>query len=368
MPSARLIGGLALLAISAVAGLAYEQATAGYEYEFPRDHFEHPNFAMEWWYYTGNLADAAGRKFGFELTFFRGASGRKETESTAWDLNQIYVAHFVVTDVEGQSLIHRERANRSGPGLAGASAETGTIWNGNWSVRFVPDDTTTPAQKLVAWDEAVSLELLLEPAKPHVIHGEDGISRKGGEDGQASHYISFTRMLASGTLTIGDDVHEVRGLSWMDHEFFSEEMATGLAGWDWMSIQLDDQSELMIAAMRLSNGEYSPYSHGTLIDPRGIAMRLTSGDIQLAPGRIWQSEETGAKYPVQWSLRIPRVALRLDVLPLHDAQEIVSQSPGLPTYWEGPVAFSGSRSGAPVAGSGYLEMTGYDGELTISVE
>ena len=368
MRSAGLVAVTALLAISAVAGLSSEQAKPGYEYQFPRDHFEHPKFAMEWWYYTGNLADPDGRKFGFELTFFRAASGREEAASTVWDLNQIYVAHFVVTDVEGQRLIHRERANRSGPGLAGASAETGTIWNGNWSVKFPLGDTATPTQNLQAWDEAVSLELSLEPTKPHVIHGEDGISRKGGEDGQASHYVSFTRMRTAGTLTIGDAVHEVQGLSWMDHEFFSEEMASGAVGWDWLSVQLDDQTDLMIAGIRLSTGEYSPYSHGTLVDAQGTATRLASDDILLAPGRIWQSDETGAKYPVEWSIQIPRVGLSLDVRPLHDAQEIVSRSAKLPTYWEGPVTYSGSRSGAPVEGVGYLEMTGYDGALALSVE
>lgn len=368
MPSARPIAGIALFAIFTLAGFSYDLAKPGYEYEFPRDHFEHPNFAMEWWYYTGNLADSGGRKFGFELTFFRAASRRDQAASTAWDLNQVYVAHFVVTDVAGQRLIHRERTNRSGPGLAGASEATGTIWNGNWSVRFPLRETAMPTQKLQAWDEAVSLELSLEPTKPHVIHGEDGISRKGGEDGQASHYVSFTRMRTSGTLTIGDTVHEVHGLSWMDHEFFSEDMASGAVGWDWLSVQLDDQTDLMIAAIRISNGEYSPYSHGTLVDPEGLAVRLSSDDILLAPGRIWQSDETGAKYPVEWSLQVPRIGLSLDVRPLHDAQEIVSRSAKLPTYWEGPVTFSGSRSGALVEGGGYLEMTGYDGALSLGVE
>lgn len=368
MPYATVVARIAFLAITAAVCTAYESAEPGYEYDFPEDHFEHPNFAMEWWYYTGNLADAGGRKFGFELTFFRAASGREEAASTAWDLNQVYVAHFVVTDVAGQRLIHRERANRSGPGLAGASVETGTIWNGNWSAKFLLGDAAAPTQKLQAWDEAVSLDLLLEPAKAHVIHGEDGISRKGGEDGQASHYVSFTRMRTSGTLTIGGTAHEVQGLSWMDHEFFSEDMASGAVGWDWLSIQLDDQTDLMIAGIRLSNGEYSPYSHGTLVDPEGLATRLSSDDILLVPGRIWQSDETGAKYPVEWSLRIPRAGLSLDVRPLHDAQEIVSRSAGLPTYWEGPVVYSGSRSGTPVNGGGYLEMTGYDGAIALGVE
>ena len=368
MLSATVIARVALSALVAAVALGYEIARPGYEYDFPRDHFEHPTFAMEWWYYTGNLADGEGRKFGYELTFFRAALGREAVAQTSWDLNQIYVAHFVVTDVDGQRLIHRERANRSGPGLAGASAATGIIWNGNWSVEYQQGASPKPLQRLRAWDETASLELLLEPTKGPVLHGEEGISRKGGEAGQASHYISFTRMRTTGSLTIEDSVHEVQGLSWMDHEFFSENMATGLAGWDWLSIQLDDQTDLMIAGMRLPDGRYSPYSHGTLVHPDGRTMRLTAEDIRLTPGRIWQSAETGAKYPVEWTLQIPPAGLSLEVRPLHDAQEIVSRSAKMPTYWEGPVSYSGSRARTSVKGSGYLEMTGYDGKLALTVE
>ncbi len=357
---------VASVAIAAVAAHGYEVARPGYEYDFPRDHFEHPAFPMEWWYYTGNLADSNGRRFGYELTFFRAALGSKAAAQSAWDLRQIYVAHFVLTDIQGQRLIRRERANRSGPGLAGASAETGTIWNGNWSVEFEPGAGPMPAQKLQAWDESAALEILLEPTKPHVLHGQDGISRKGGEEGQASHYISFTRMRTSGSLTIGDSVHAVQGLSWMDHEFFGESMAAGLVGWDWLSIQLEDRTDLMIAGIRLADGRYSPYSHGTLVHPDGRTMHLASTDIQLVPGRTWQSAETGAEYPVEWTLRVNRVGLRLAVRPLHDAQEIVSHAAKMPTYWEGPVSYEGSRAGRPVTGSGYLEMTGYDGKLTLA--
>ena len=66
-------GVLALLAATALAAPAPEFAVArpGYRYRFPRDHYAHPEFRTEWWYWTGNLRDASGRRFGFELTFFR---------------------------------------------------------------------------------------------------------------------------------------------------------------------------------------------------------------------------------------------------------------------------------------------------------
>ena len=54
----------------------YRIALPGYRYEFPRDHFDHPDFQTEWWYYTGNVKSADGHRFGFELTFFRQAVNR----------------------------------------------------------------------------------------------------------------------------------------------------------------------------------------------------------------------------------------------------------------------------------------------------
>ena len=40
---------------------------------FPQDHGPHPAFKTEWWYWIGNLSAQDGRRFGYQLTFFRSA-------------------------------------------------------------------------------------------------------------------------------------------------------------------------------------------------------------------------------------------------------------------------------------------------------
>ena len=341
----------------------------GYAFEFPRDHFAHPAFDSEWWYYTGNLFTAGGRHFGFELTFFRRAREIETPEPSVWDLDQVWLAHFTITDTRGERFFVAERINRSGPGIAGADAGKRRIWNGNWSVEWRPGDEGRPTQVLAAMNREAALRLTLEPRKPVVIHGRDGVSRKVAGDPRAvSHYLSFTRLAATGTVAIGGDEFAVTGLAWMDHEFFSVYPMEGKVGWDWMSIQLDDGADLMLFGLRDAGGRHGPDTTGTLVDGgggggarriEGGARRIEFGSVSLRPGRRWRSEATRAEYPVEWEVTIPDLDLRLDVRPRIDGQEVHTEGGLLPAYWEGAVRVSGKREGRPVSGVGYLEMTGY---------
>lgn len=338
----------------------------GYTFEFPRDHFAHPEFESEWWYYTGNLFTASGRHFGFELTFFRRARSVDAEPRSAWDLDQVYLAHFAVTDTDGERFIVGERLNRAGPGIAGADAAVRRVWNGHWSVEWRPGDEDRPVQELVAMHRDATLRLVLEPRKPVVIHGRNGISRKVAGDPQAvSYYLSFTRLAATGTIAVGDEEFAVEGQAWMDHEFFSDYLAQDKVGWDWMSVQLDDGSDLMLFGIRDGQGGYGPDRFGTYVDAAGGARPIDPGGVGFRPGRRWRSEATGAEYPVEWQVTVPEIGLRLDVRPRLDAQEVYSGDGILPPYWEGAVRYAGERRGQPVTGIGYLEMTGYAGRLDI---
>lgn len=362
MRLARVLLALAVAATST----AFEQARSGYVFEFPRDYFEHPEFQAEWWYYTGNLATPEGRPFGFELTFFRVSLTPDLEVRGAWELDQVYVAHFVLTDIETGRMHKRERTNRGGPGIAGASEANRTVWNGNWSVEYLAEDRFKPTQRMWAGHDGATLSLSLVPAKPVVVHGENGISRKGGGEGQASHYLSFTRLVASGTVEVDGTKHEVEGAAWMDHEFFTNSLSGDLVGWDWMSIQLSDGTDLMLYGLRDANGRHGEFSSGTFVGTDGQVMHLTSKDVRLTPGRTWSSEESGARYPVEWAVEVPVLDLRLEVRPLLDAQEVTSDRGYLPVYWEGAVTYSGQRIDRPVEGRGYLEMTGYDKPFDLS--
>ena len=342
------------------------RAAPGYTFEFPRDHFAHPRFESEWWYYTGNLFTASERHFGFELTFFRRARAIATEPRSAWDLDQVYLAHFAITDTEAGRFVVDERLNRAGPGIAGAELGARRIWNGNWSVEWRSGDESRPVQVLTAVNPDASLRLVLEPRKPVVVHGRDGVSRKVAGDPRAvSHYLSFTRLTAGGTVAIEDEEFAVTGQVWMDHEFFSDYLTEHKVGWDWMSIQLDDGADLMLFGIRDAQGGYGPDTFGTFVDAGGDTYPIEPGGVTFRPGRRWRSEATGAAYPVEWEVEVPGFGLRLGVRPRLDAQEVRAESGILPAYWEGAVRYTGERMGAPVIGVGYLEMTGYAGKLDI---
>jgi predicted secreted hydrolase len=340
----------------------YRTALPGYRYEFPRDHFSHPDFQTEWWYYTGNLSSADGHRFGFELTFFRHAVSRDPARASAWDLKDLYLAHLALSDLSGGKFYHTERINRAGPDIAGASESSGRIWNGNWRIRWEGDD-----QKLQAIDERFELHLNMHPDKPPVIHGENGVSQKAEGPGRSSHYISLTRLRTSGEVALGEKEFSVGGTSWMDHEFFTHQLDASQTGWDWLSIQLADNTELMLFHLRRKDGSIDPYSAGTYTDARGKTMYLRAHDFTLQPlAETWTSPSTRATYPVRWKIAVPKLAIELEASTSLQSQELVGKSNLAPNYWEGAIVLTGRRNSQPISGVGYLEMTGYDRPFELS--
>ena len=331
---------------------AFVRALPGYRYEFPRDHFSHPDYQTEWWYYTGNLRAKDGHRFGFELTFFREA-GTRTASASPWALHDVYMAHLALSDVSGKHYYATERLNRAGPGIAGADAAARTVWNGNWQTVIAPD-----AHQLRGIGEKFSLDLRAVPQKAPVIHGENGVSRKSA--GDASHYVSFTRMATAGTVKLNGTSFAVEGDAWMDHEFFTNSASGVAVGWDWLSIQLDDNTELMLYRLRNKDGSVDPFSSGSYIDKSGKVMHLALADFTMTPAATnWKSEATAARYPLQWAVAIPKLQLALRIATPLESQEFVSRFG--PSYWEGAIDIDGHRGDAPVHGLGYLEMTGYAG-------
>lgn len=353
-----------LLLVSAVCASAqYQQAMPGYAYEFPRDHFDHPEYRTEWWYYTGNLKAAAGHRFGFELTFFRQGVNRQAAATSDWNVRDIYLAHLALSDLDGGRFYHTERLNRAGPGLAGASLQQQKVWNGNWQVQWANGQ-----QNLQAIADDFALRLTMTSAKRPVIHGKNGASQKGTGAGNASHYISFTRLLTKGTVELNGKTYTVEGTSWMDHEFFSSGLDKDEVGWDWLSLQLADNSELMLYRLRRKDGSVDPFSSGTYVDAGGKSTFLGLRDFTMTPtGETYASPVTKAVYPIAWRVNIPSLNLDLQLKTPLASQELTSNSSAGPSYWEGAITINGTRAGAPVSGVGYLEMTGYAAALTMGM-
>ena len=349
----------AVLIDVAVDDQGYARAIEPREWQFPQDYGPHPDFQTEWWYYTGNLADASGRRFGYQFTIFRRAITPVQYDSDSeWRTGQVYMAHFTVSDIANDTFYHDERYSRGGAGLAGATAEpVYRVWLEDWQVTALNEDATRT--QISAANNEVTVDLTLEQIKPPALQGENGLSAKGETPGNASYYYSLSRLVTQGTLTIGDETFTVSGNTWKDHEFSTSALAENALGWDWFGLIFDDQRELMIGQIRLLDGDREAAFGGLLIEPDGETQHLDSDDFTIQALESWTSPHTGAVYPAGWTIRAALDAgetLEFSVTPLMDDQELYG---GGIAYWEGAVQLSGD-----VSGYGYAELTGYADAMT----
>ena len=334
----------------------YRQAVERRAFSFPRDHFSHPDYKTEWWYYTGHLEAADGKRYGYQVTFFRfGLRDRQQGESASPPLfTDLYMAHFALSDIGRRTFIYRDRVNRGVDGIAGASMERYLVWNEDWKVEL-----RNGRHEITIHDGSRSLDLSLTPEKPPVLHGLGGLSRKGEASGRASYYYSLTRMKTEGILEVSGEREQVHGLSWMDHEFGSDQLGANQVGWDWFSLQLENNRELMLYLMRLKDGSVDPVSGGTWVDENGKSRSLPLESFRVEILKHWTSPSSGATYPMGWRIRIPSVDAELQVIPFFPEQELDTRKSTRVTYWEGAVKVRGRYENKPVEGLGYVEMTGY---------
>ncbi len=339
----------AIEALQAPADSGFARVTAPRAFQFPRDHGPHPEYKTEWWYYTGNLEAENGEHFGFQLTFFRqglapeapGAPGR----ASDWGTRQAYMAHFALTRASDDRFVSAERFSRGATGLAGAQADPYRVWLEDWAAEADGD-----AVRLRAVNRDDRLELRVRPVKPVVLQGDQGLSQKSDEPGNASSYYSLTRLEADGALTIDGQTYRVSGTAWLDREFGTSALGPDSVGWDWFAFQLADNREIMFYQLRRKDGTTEPHSGGSLVAADGSTTRLTRDDVRVETLATWTSPRTGAVYPARWRFRIPSQGIDLQVTPYAPDQELdVSYA-----YWEGAVQIDGTAEG-----NGYVEMTGY---------
>lgn len=337
----------------------YARAIEPYDWQFPRDHGPHPDFQTEWWYYTGNLADADGRRFGYQFTIFRRAlTPESETTSSEWRTNQVYLVHFTVSDIEGEQFYHDERYSRGGADIAGATVDPRyRVWVEDWEVLAQDDDAMTLTVRAASDD--VAIDFTLDQAKPPALQGDNGLSPKSEEPGNASYYYSLPLLETAGTLTIGDQQFSVSGTTWMDHEFSTSALGGDALGWDWFGLQMDDNRQLMIGQIRLVDGDREPAFGGLLIEADGSTRYLSAEDFTIESTATWTSPHSGATYPAGWDISISMgdaEPLDITVTPLLADQELLAD---VSVYWEGAVRISGDATGY-----GYAELTGYANSMT----
>lgn len=349
---------LILLAAFAASASArdFQRALPGYKFSFPRDHAAHKNYKTEWWYYNGHLSAEDGRKFGFELAFFRRAVDDDATIA-AFQVKDLHAAHFAITDESGKRFSYHEQVDLAGLLEGGEDKKDYHVWNGTWFARSASNQHHLKADYL-----AYALDVVLTPLKEPVIHGKDGVSQKASCTGCASHYYSLTRMKVDGTLAVGEKTFRVKGLAWMDHEFGTDELSEQEVGWDWFAVQLDDGTELMLYSLRNFDGTIDPQSAGTFVRVNGAVEHLGSKDFTIKRLASWRSTQSGATYPMGWQITVPSLKLDVSILPTLEKQELQTSSD---TYWEGSATVGGTVNGSAIRGRAYVELTGYKDPVDI---
>jgi len=339
----------------------FEIADGSRQLTFPRDFGPHEDFRTEWWYYTGNLQITDGQHFGFELTIFRVSLLPPTIELPAdsqWYNHSVYFAHFALSDISADRFYAFERYSRPGPGLAGAQADPYRVWIEDWSIT----EESASIYRLQAAQEEIALDLTLTDEMGVILHGANGYSRKGENASNASYYYSQPRLRVEGNIQVDGVPYPVSGLAWKDHEFSSGRLDENQIGWDWFSLQLEDGSALMLYQLRERDGGTSSSSSGTFVDAHRNTQPIQNSDFKIAVLDQWRSPHTEALYPSAWQIRLNDPECVLEVDPWMADQEL--HFPTV-TYWEGAVHVDGTCNGAPVRGNGYVELTGYAGNLPL---
>jgi predicted secreted hydrolase len=340
---------LTLLLCTLAFGQEYLDVTSDHHAKIPEDFFFRKDHRVQWWYFTGHLHDENGREFGYELTFFV-VNVQKRIYTSRFGVNRVYISHFAISDIGGNALHFSDKADTGVYDYAGADERQLKVWTGRNEMTGTIQDI-----RLRASDDHTSIDLRLMPAKPLVLHGERGYSRKSEESPLiASVYFSYTQMNTQGTLTIDDKVYSVRGMSWFDREISTRGLSEKQAGWDWFALQLDDNREIMIYMLRNRDGTIDRYSSGTFVYRDGRYRHLMKDDFSVNVLSHYTSQKTGARYPILWEMNIPSENMKLRIVPLIQDQEVIAVTSTGNYYWEGACRVEGSARGRA-----YVEMTGY---------
>lgn len=345
-----IIGGLSLPVSGETQGFAGlgQTATDGFAFpvrgtqlSFPRDHGSHPDFRIEWWYLTANLKDEFDRDLGIQWTLFRSAAAPSESDD--WQSPQYWLAHAAVTTEDTHQFA--EKVARGGIGQAGATAAPFEAWIDDWQMTGMSDDLDQLT--LHAAGDGFSYSLQLAADGPLAFHGDRGYSVKS-EAGQASYYYSQPNYKITGQVIVNEKSSDVNGTGWLDREWSSQPLAADQSGWDWFSLNFDDNSKLMGFVLRGASGTFTS---GSWISAEGVVTPLSPGAFTAVPEPDI-SAKTG-KIPTTWRVTLPEKSVDISVTALNPNAWMETTF----SYWEGPVIIAGSHTGR-----GYLEMTGYSQE------
>ena len=303
----------------------------------PQDDSSHP-VKTEWWYYNGHLTAEDGARYGFHLAIF------EVIPPAGGPL--VHIAHFAITDHQLRTYTTDQRLVLA---LSELPLEGFRTSVGTWSV-----SGSGGTDALVASAGEYKLQLRLSSSKPAALHDEDGLVEI--PQAGSSFYYSRTRMSTSGTLIKEGRRHQVVGEAWMDHQW--GDFVPSVIGWDWFSLQLDDDTEIMLSIVRDKAGKVI-HKYGTFVLANGRFTHLGPNDFQVKATGSWTSPHTGVTYPSGWRVSLPNTDISLTLTPVIQEAEFDSRATTQNIYWEGEVTAQGEKRGQPLSAVGFVELVGY---------
>ncbi|MEE8471170.1 MAG: lipocalin-like domain-containing protein, partial [Dehalococcoidia bacterium] len=183
---------------------------------FPEDEGAHPTSLLEWWYVNFSLADSSGRKYGAMAAYFN-----------------MGLKIISISDLQAEDFRHEVFG--SAPHYSEGALNL--RWGGrdHW---FRTEDRDSLSYRLESHGNEIDLNLDMVSQKPPLLAGGDGLIEWSGG---LSYYYSLTRLLVEGQIGLGGKTIDVEGIGWMDHQWME---SLGERGWDWFSVQLDNQTEI----------------------------------------------------------------------------------------------------------------------------
>lgn len=340
----------------------------------------HPEFPVEWWFCQGRFAGIGVVETRFMASFFRLAgAGRKRTGPML-----LLALHRHGEPVHrcqcriGRDLLKVFASRRDAFLRAGIDAGLLDVFIDEFT-RYGPhrpivvDDSPVVMSDRplrIAWRDflfeqrADGFRLAFDPAgsENDAVHltltpAAGWLQSHDPKQLNDAACVSCPRLALAGT--VGG--RPVSGDAWLDQQwcdsglFIPDDDLNRVYGLDWLGINLDDGTDLMVQQRRnAANGRrLSPVA--VVFEP-GRSPRITRA-VKLVSGGKWRSPRTRIDYPLRWRLSLPEERLSLSFAPDCDDQEIPVF--GYDAIWEGAGTVAGTRGDRTISGRARLELDGY---------
>ena len=323
----------------------------------PRDHAAHLDSRVEWWSLKGELHPSAGKSMGFHLAFIRSQVESAQESRSRFAPRHVIAARASLSDLDKAQQWHDQRVARMGFGLADMAEDDLRIVLHDWSLQRsgqAPSNVFTG--RIVAKD--FQLDLRCQQTLMPLLSGEGGVLHRDPLLGYPTRYYAMVQLKVEGQVTARGNRQGVSGRAWLDHGWGRRMMAPDAVGSDWFCINMNDGGALMVFRMRRSDGT-SAWSGAALRRAGQPDKVFQIEEIKLTAGKTWRSPASGAVYPVEW--RIELAGARYTVKARMQEQEVDGGNEIGDVFWEGLCDLQDAQG--KVAGTGYLEMTGYAAEI-----